>query len=200
MAKQADITPELCRQLLRYDPETGLTYWKQRGPELFLGGLGARSAEWRANNWNSRHSGKLTASWTRNGYKVLPVLGKIHAAHRVVWAIHYGVWPHGQIDHINGDPSDNRIINLRDVSAGENARNKRVRSDSSSGVAGVERTPSKKNPWRAFISIKGRRAHLGVFSSLAEAKMARDNAKLAYGYHPNHGARGGFFIEAEGVR
>ena len=65
-------------------------------------------------------------------------------AHRVAWAIYYGVWPTGMIDHINGDGLDNRICNLRDVTHKENARNSRRKATNKSGCSGVMRDKHKK--------------------------------------------------------
>src|SRR3546814_1788886 len=78
-------------------------------------------------SFNNKHAGKpALVAPSRAGHLCGHVKGIPLLAHRVAWAIHYGEWPNGQIDHINGDPSDNRIANLRDVSALENARNAKL--------------------------------------------------------------------------
>ena len=97
---------------LSYDPKTGHLSW-QRPPS----GISGRSLS----IWNSRFHGReaFTATVTR-GYKQGRIDGVAYLAHRVAWAICKGEWPSGVIDHINGDTSDNRIENLRDVSQSEN--------------------------------------------------------------------------------
>jgi len=77
----------------------------------------------------NNRSGKAAISKS-DGYIIIMVSGLSFVAHRVAWFINYGTWPTGVIDHINHDRSDNRIINLRDVSPTENARNKVKRGHS----------------------------------------------------------------------
>ena len=110
------------------------------------------------------------------------VFGKKLLAHRAAWAIYYGKWPDGVLDHINGVRYDNRIKNLRDVSVVENVKNSATRSDSSSGVVGVvwHRTRSK---WMVRVG----KEFVGYFCDLEEAKVARREAASRLGYHKNHG-------------
>jgi hypothetical protein len=109
----------------------------------------------------------------------------------VAFAIYYGRWPDGQLDHINGDRRDNRIANLREVSNAENSRNAGRRRDNTSGVVGVSSTSSRLNPWRAYIKIGDRVRHLGRFPSIKTAADARRAAERQHGYHENHGTRAG---------
>jgi hypothetical protein len=107
-------------------------------------------------------------------------------AHRVVWAIHRGVWPDGEIDHINGDRADNRISNLRDVTRSENARNAAKPRTNRSGVVGVNWRTSK-GKWRAYISEGDRTTHLGYFDDFSEAVNVRIAEERRRGFHENHG-------------
>lgn len=167
-------SPELLRQLLRYDPDTGKLYWRERSnPE----NNNAKST------WNKRWSGKLALNYTdpSNGYKVGQLMGRKTYAHRVILAICSGTHPE-EVDHINGDRADNRIKNLRACSRSENCKNLKKPKNNTSGQIGVGR---KGNGWRARILG----IHLGTFDSLNDAIAARQEAEAKYGFHPNHGKR-----------
>jgi hypothetical protein len=175
MAKRPIPTPNTLRQLLRYDPATGKLFWKMRQGDTI-----------NARRLNSRFAGKQAFANERRGYAYGRVEHKCLAAHRVAWAIHYGEWPCDQIDHINGDGSDNRICNLRDVSSKENNRNQRTPKNNSSGFIGVGWDACAKK-WRARISYGGSEKTLGKFARLEDAVAARCQAEIDHGYHPNHG-------------
>lgn len=103
--------------------------------------------------------------------------GRFYFEHHVVWMIENGVWPAATIDHINGDPSDNRIENLRDVSIQINLQNQRRAhvSNKSSGMLGVSRR--KNGKFDARIVYKGRNLHVGTFDSAELAHAAYVRAK-----------------------
>lgn len=178
-------SPELLRKLLRYEPDTGKLFWRERTPDMFEGNK--VRAELGCARWNGKNAGKqaFTANGSR-GYKVGAVFGTMYLAHRVIWAIFYGHWPKDQIDHINGDRTDNRIENLRDVSLAENRKNMKIPSHNSSGIIGVHwhRAASK---WTAQIKVDGCTKHLGLFEGINEAIAARKAAEVKYGFHENHG-------------
>jgi len=170
-------TPSLISLLLRYEAETGKLFWLQR-PRIFF----KSDREWR--RWNTRYAGKEAFSPNTQGYLDGMIFRTMYRAHHVAWALHYGEWPELQIDHINGDRADNRIVNLREVTRSENCRNTRLRSNNTSGVMGVSRHGKR---WRAYIHADGRIVHLGVFATVEEAKAARKAAEAEHGYHANHG-------------
>ncbi len=93
-----------------------------------------------------------------------------------------------EIDHINGDKSDNRISNLRLVTMNQNMMNKKKYSSNKSGIVGIAKR-SDTNSWRAQISVKGKAIKLGSFKTREEAINARLAAENKYGFHINHGAR-----------
>ena len=112
--------------------------------------------------------------------------GKKYLLHRLIWTMYNGsIIPNGiQVDHINHNPADNRIVNLRLVTSKENGRNKSKRKTSFSGVTGVT---WKNNKWCARIKIDGKSIHLGYFLEFHKAMDARKNAEVLYGFHENHG-------------
>ncbi len=111
--------------------------------------------------------------------RTVKVGGITISSHRAAWVVYYGVFPSGEIDHINGDPSDNRIANLRDVSKSINQQNKRrPRADNKSGYLGVSWSiPAKK--WKAQITIDGHTHYLGLHSTPEQAHAAYLEAKRA---------------------
>lgn len=124
------------------------------------------------------HSGK---NYIRIGIK-----GKLHRAHRLVWLYIHGKFPENDIDHINGDGTDNRLVNLRAVTRSENGQNARLHIDNNSGVSGVYW--NKKNErWYAQIHVDKKKKHLGCFKHINDAVIARRMAEKKYNYHGNHG-------------
>jgi hypothetical protein len=109
------------------------------------------------------------------GYQLVCVDGHKYPAHRLAWLIAHGVWPDGQIDHINGNRADNRLENLRDVPRAINAQNqRRAPKNSASGFLGVSR---HNNRWRARITIDKRTVRLGTFDTPHQAYAAYLSAK-----------------------
>lgn len=166
------IQPSTLRDLLSYDAENGLLTWLHR--------------PFSKGSWNAQYSGKpaLTADCGQ-GYRVGAVLGRKVYAHRVAWALHYGVHP-TLIDHINGIRSDNRIENLRDVTATENARNACRKSNNTSGVNGVSWN-KQVGRWTAMITVDRKSKYLGLFDLLDDAIAARLAEQAKHEFHPNHG-------------
>ena len=180
-------SPELLRKLLRYETETGKLFWRKRTVDMFRSGR--QPAENIFAAWTSRWAGREAfISATGDGYKRGKIGAKPHKAHRVIWAIVHGAWPECEIDHINGDRSDNRIVNLRSVTRQENAKNQKVRSDNMSGVLGVSWNKRDKR-WQPYIKANGKNKNLGSFRSKADAIAARKAAEKEHGYHENHGRK-----------
>jgi len=174
------------RKLLDYDPETGLFTWKARDPKWFSDEKWG--PEWRAAQWNSRCAGRPAFTTKKErGYLSGTIFGSFYRAHRIAWLYHYGTWP-DEIDHINGDTSDNRIENLRSVSHTENMRNCKLRKDNSSGVSGVNWSKTAKK-WSARCNTDNGRKFLGYFNCLTAARVAKAKEEATWGYHENHGAK-----------
>ena len=180
-------SPEFLRNILCYDAETGAIHFKARSPEMFQEEGSSQSRSWRAARWNSRHAGKeAMTSISSSGYLVGYVLWKRLSSHRVAFCLHYGRWPNGQIDHKNGIRTDNRIVNLRDVSQIENSRNMKLNSKNKSGVSGVHWN-KREGKWKSIISDGQKKVCLGTFSRKEDAIIARKKAEKIYGYDKNHG-------------
>jgi hypothetical protein len=188
MPKRKEPSPRVLRRLIDYCPETGRMTWKERPVWMFKSKL--RSSAANAKSWNHKHAGKMAFKATvAAGYRSGKVCDITTTAHRVAWAIYFGTWPDGEIDHINGIRADNRISNLRDVAGGENRLNMKRNRRNTSGTSGVSWFPRTRK-WHAKIKYRNKQIHLGYFSDLADAVSARKAAEKKYGFHPNHGRTG----------
>ena len=150
------ITQQRLQELLRYDPQTGELFWRQKTCRKMV-------------------PGRRAGSYKAPQGVVISIDGKRFLAHRLVWLMLYGAWPAQEIDHINGNPHDNRLANLREASHAENLRNTKLRADNSSGFKGVRRMKSRgklRGRWIARIRKDGKETHLGCFASAAEAHTA----------------------------
>lgn len=186
---ESKISVELLNKLLSLDFETGLLFWRSRSPDMFIEGVGRYTSERAAKIWNTRYSGKQAfTSDNGRGYRRGTIFYIDILAHRVVWALHYGHWPIRTIDHINGITTDNRIENLRDVSQDENMKNQRFRSTNTTGITGVWHC-KKLNKYDAYISINGKRKHIGRYANMDLAISARKEYEVSNGFHKNHGRK-----------
>lgn len=152
-------------ELLDYNEETGALTWKVA--------RGRCSA------------GEVAGYGTGRGYLGVRVMGKCYYAHRIIFLLKTGRFPEF-VDHINGDRSDNRWSNLREVDKTTNGMNMRRPAHNSSGVIGVFWN-SGKGKWTARIKLRQQSKHLGHFDDFAEAVAARKQAEADLGFHPNHG-------------
>jgi hypothetical protein len=156
------ITMQEAREYFKYDPKTGLLYWKKSKSNRAL-------------------IGSIAGYPEPNDYWQLRFNNKLYPAHRIIWLIVYECWPIHHIDHINGDKSDNRLENLREAGVSQNLANSRKRVDNTSGYKGVSYYNRDKN-WRASISIYGKQKHLGYFDTAEEAHNSYCRASnLHYG-------------------
>lgn len=143
--------------LLNYDPQTGLFTHKVDG--------------------HKRKAGTVTGRLDTKGYVRIRLLGYEFKAHRLAWLLTYGTWPAAEIDHINGCPSDNRIINLRDVPVAVNGWNrKKAMKNNKTGILGVCEMGGK---FVAQIGVDGKRMRLGAYDTAEAAAAAYAAAKAA---------------------
>lgn len=182
MSDEPDTDILLLRQLLDYDPETGMFSWAKPNKSWF-----ASEAHWNA--FCSAQAGQTPLAVPHSqGYLCGGVGARQLLTHRVAWAWFYGEWPCEEIDHENHNRTDNRIKNLRAANRVANSRNASLRSDNTSGVTGVSWARDRKK-WVAMIHLPGGKAvHLGRHDRFDDAVAARKAAEERYGFHPNHGA------------
>ena len=106
----------------------------------------------------------------QNGYRKIKFEGKQYLSHRVAWLLYHGRWPIGDIDHIDGNPSNNQILNLRDVSHSKNLQNRKsATSKNKTGFLGVVK---RKNKFAAHIHRNGKQIYLGLFLTAELAHQA----------------------------
>jgi hypothetical protein len=145
-----NVSREEVAALLNYDPQTGLFTYKVNG--------------------HKRKAGAVTGRLDTKGYVRIRLLGYEFKAHRLAWLLTYGTWPAAEIDHIDGCPSDNRIINLRDVPVAVNGWNRRgAQRNNKTGLLGVSAT---KKRFHAQIGVNGEQISLGFFDTPEAAHLA----------------------------
>jgi len=156
--KEPGVSVEVLKDLLDYNPETGIISWKS--------GL-----------FNNKRSGQ-EAGFIRksSNYKELTINQRLYQAHRVAWALYYGTWPStdSYIDHIDRNKQNNKIENLREVSPQQSSWN-RIRErkrEFPTGVRAHQNVPHGKTWYRAAIEINNKTINLGCFTSPEEAGEA----------------------------
>lgn len=153
------------RHRLSYDPETGIFRWNTY-PKA------------------KRMVGQIAGTIRSSGQVVILLNNQAYLAHRIAWVYVTGENPKDQIDHINRNPSDNRFCNLRECSGSENARNKGMYSNNTSGVKGVTKFRGR---WAAKVGIDGKKVFLGYYESLQAASIAVKLGRASlHGKFANH--------------
>ena len=147
-------------ELFRYDPETGNLYNKKSR-------MGAAA-------------GKIAGTREADGYRSVSVNMRRYRVHRIIYMMIHGVDPgRREIDHINGDPSDNRPANLRLATHSQNRRNVGALANNKTGLRGVN-WHKTRGKYRACISINGTQKHIGHFDCPLEAARAYDQAAISH--------------------
>lgn len=147
---------------LDYDPETG-------------------SFTWIKPSANSLKPGDVAGYRSKKGYIRICVGYRTYLAHHLAWLIVYGRFPDDRIDHINGDPSDNRIANLRLADAQSNGCNRGAQKNNKIGIKGVSIDKKRaQKPYLATINWNGKQIYLGNYAVLADAIEARRLAEKKY--------------------
>lgn len=167
------ITQKILMEHLLYNPETGVfTYRKSKNPSKI-----------------GKVAGYQRLAMSGISYVVFRICGEVILAHRA--AVLYVVGelpPKGmQIDHIDGNGTNNAWANLRVVRQQENLKNKRLYRKSTTGIPGVT-WEKDRGLWLAQIGVNGRCVKIGRFESINDAAVARRKAEIKLGYHENHGS------------
>lgn len=157
---------EVLRSFFTYDPVSGVVRWKQRVDKN--------------RRWNTQFAGQEAGCIAERGYKQIRLNGRGLRYHRIAWALHFGSCPSDSlIDHANGDPSDNRIENLRLATTSDNGKNSR-RKEGCPLPRGVKRH-RRSHSFEAQIRITPKqRISLGTFSSAELAHAAYCDAAIKY--------------------
>ena len=157
-------------RLFTYDRETGVLYWRIRNHSSIRRNYVAGSSK--GNN---------------NGYRQVSIKGKHYHEHRIIMMLCFGHIPeNAEIDHINHVRDDNRLVNLRFATQGENLKNQSVSSKNTSGVTGVYFSKARKK-YIAQIEVNRETIYLGIFDTLESAAEARRQADRKYKFNSNHG-------------
>ena len=181
-----EIKQEYLKQLVEYDEETGQFTWKARPVEMFTDGAKFRAIT-NMRRWNARYAGTIAGCKGSHGYWFISIDNQKQRAHRLAFLFVHGVVPK-YIDHIDHDPLNNRIDNLRGVTHKQNCRNQVIRKNNSSGVTGVY-WRKDINRWAAQIMVDDRCIPLGTYKVKADAVKSRREADKEYGFHKNHGTK-----------
>jgi len=156
------LTQERLKELLSYDPETGVFVWVVKPSQRV-------------------YIGAVAGIKKPNGYWYIKIDCKLYRAHRLAWLYMTGAFPPGQTDHINRARADNRFANLRAVTHSENQHNRIKQKNNTSGLKGVSYHKASKK-WLAQIWSSNVSKYLGVFLTPEEASAAYLAAQRIY--HP----------------
>lgn len=154
-----DLTADEVRAALDYDPVLGILRWKPNPA--------------RSKAWNTRRAGKAAGSVSKATLQVQVRLNDVlYLAHRLIWLMQTGTWPAEEIDHRNGNDSDNRWENLREATRNENIWNRTMHKGTKSGFLGVRYRPHH-GKWEARIAIGGKVVWHAYASTAQEASAMR---------------------------
>lgn len=167
MAKSI-VSHERLLSVLSYDPNTGQFVWRKFG--------------------GTRKIGDIAGYKTPRGYFSIMLDKHHYQSHRLAWFYMTGEWP-VQIDHINQNPGDNRFCNLRNVTAAENNKNKKLAKTNKTGISGVMWSIDRKK-WFVSIKVNKKAKTLGYFGDFFDACCVRKSEEVKNGFFKNHGRIG----------
>ena len=152
------VTQDYLKDVFDYDAETGLFSRKKVFTNVSKVGvpLGAKQS---------------------NGYIIINIAGRVYRAHRLAWLYVHGEWPEEDIDHINGDVTDNRICNLRKASRSENLCNTKLPRTNTSGFKGVS-WDSARGKWFGKVQFGNKQYPVGRFDTIEQAVDAVNEKRI----------------------
>lgn len=163
------------KKLFSYDDIAAALRWNIRDVSS---GVSKRNLK----SWNIKHAGKLAGHQDNQGYAKICLNKQVYSAHRLIWILHFGEIPEGlEIDHIDGNRSNNRPENLRLVTHSENCKNSRKLRPTGELKSGVHWHASRQK-WRARVGYNMQRMHLGFYDDRAEAERIVAVVKRALGF------------------
>jgi hypothetical protein len=163
---QKNITQDYVKSRLDYDPKTGLFLWK------YCAGL--------SKTFITRYIGGRAGYYRKiNSYLVIRLNKANFLGHRLAWLFVYGEFPESNIDHIDGDPTNNRIANLRLATQSQNLMNSNLRSDNTTGIKGTTKSKAS-GKFLVSIKVKNQTYRLGVFNNFVDAAEARRLGEIKY--------------------
>jgi hypothetical protein len=147
------LTAERLRELLSYDPETGVF-------------------RWRVTRGGTARAGTVAGASRRDGYVLISIGNVRYLAHRLAWLWVTSTWPPDEVDHKNGDPSDNRLENLRPATRSQNNANVRAQKNNRAGLKGVCFDGRYRLPYEARIYTNGQKRVIGRYTTPEAANAA----------------------------
>ena len=148
--RKTGLTAERLRELLDYDPATGIFRWRVAP---------ARCVQ----------AGAIAGYVGAKGYRRVMIGGRNYQAHRLAWLYVHGQWPPGELDHEDRSPDRNAVENLRPATQSQNGANQKRASNNTSGYKGVSRLNGK---WRAQVKVNGRMRYIGCYDTPEDAHAA----------------------------
>lgn len=162
------LTQDYLKSILDYNVDTGIFTWK-------------------ISNNRKIKIGDIAGTIRPDKYIQIRINGKTYLGHRLSWLYVYGKFTEQTIDHINNNPSDNRICNLREASVQENMYNRKINKSNKSGIKGIC-WHKCTNKWRARLTVNGKEKHIGLFDNLELAELAIIETRNKYHKEfANHG-------------
>jgi len=160
-SERPTLTHERLQAILNYDPATGIFTWRTSPHGRFPVGTRAGGLQFK-------------------GYRSIKINARLYRCNRLAWLYMTGEWPTHQIDHIDGNKDNDAFNNLREATNAQNQWNTRVQRNNKTGIKGV-RWNARLGKYTADIRLNGKSKHIGVFSTIEEARVAYN--KVAAEHH-----------------
>ena len=158
---ETNFTKEYLHTLFQY--KNGVLYWKQ-------------------DRLANKIKGKKAGCIDGKGYLQTKINNVLHKNHRIIYKMFYDTLPIN-IDHIDGNPLNNNIENLREATVSQNQLNSKISTKNTSGIKGVEWNKRLKK-WTVRIQINGKRKYFGCYNDIDYAKFVSES--MRYKYHKQY--------------